>query len=60
MLNLMSSRLYCAHDVCSVLYGEEMMDFSNAPNANVNEPVNPGQTLWKWKTVEDHLHASLR
>ena len=24
---------------------------------NVNELVNPGQTLWKWRTVEDELRA---
>ena len=34
---------------CRVLIGENKMDFSK----NDNELVNPGQSIWKWKTVED-------
>ena len=54
MLNLISSRLYCARDICSVLIGEGKMNFSND---HVNELVNPGQSLWKWRTVEDELRG---
>ena len=32
-----------------VLIGESKMDFSK----NDDELVNPGQSIWKWKTVED-------
>ena len=32
-----------------VLIGESKMDFSK----NDNELLNPGQSIWKWKTVED-------
>ena len=40
--------------MCRVLMGEGKMDFSKD---NLNELVNPGESLWKWKTVEDHLRA---
>ena len=30
--------------------GEGKLDFSQ----NENEAVNPGEKLWKWKTVEDY------
>ncbi|EED77739.1 predicted protein, partial [Postia placenta Mad-698-R] len=33
-----------------IALGEHKMDFSY----NNNELVNPGETLWKWKRVEDH------
>ncbi|KAI0696576.1 NAD-P-binding protein [Cerioporus squamosus] len=36
-----------------VLIGEGKLDFSD----NSNELINPGQSLWKWKTVEDHLRG---
>ena len=29
------------------------MDFTN----NDNELVNPGQSLWKWKTVEEEFRG---
>ncbi|KAI0690293.1 hypothetical protein C8T65DRAFT_745886 [Cerioporus squamosus] len=32
------------------------MDFSRE---NANELVNPGESLWKWKTVEDQLRGSV-
>ncbi|KZT64191.1 NAD(P)-binding protein [Daedalea quercina L-15889] len=32
------------------LIGEEKLDFSSK---NDNELVNPGESIWKWKTVED-------
>ncbi|TFK77937.1 hypothetical protein K466DRAFT_668576 [Polyporus arcularius HHB13444] len=38
-----------------VLVGQGKTDFSNE---NANELVNPGQSLWKWKTVEDYLRGS--
>ena len=34
-----------------VLIGEGKMDFSK----NDDELVNPGQSIWKWKTVEDFV-----
>lgn len=34
-----------------IALGEHKMDFSY----NNNELVNPGETLWKWKRVEDHV-----
>ena len=36
----------------SVAAGEGRIDYSKE---NVNELVNPGQSLWKWKTVDDEL-----
>ncbi|EPT02603.1 NAD-binding protein [Fomitopsis schrenkii] len=36
-------------DHLKVLIGEGKMDFSK----NNNELINPGQSIWKWKTVED-------
>ena len=36
----------------SVLIGEGKLDFSTR---NHNELINPGQTLWKWKTLEDEI-----
>ncbi len=41
--------------VDSVLIGEGKLDFSD----NSNELINPGQSLWKWKTVEDYLGGQL-
>ena len=35
----------------SVNIGEGNMDFTE----NSNEFVNPGEKLWKWKTIEDRL-----
>ena len=32
--------------------GEGRLDFSKD---NLNELVNPGESLWKWKTVEDQI-----
>ncbi|KAH9942385.1 uncharacterized protein BXZ73DRAFT_74651 [Epithele typhae] len=37
-------------DYLRVLLGEGVVDFSAN---NDNELINPGQSLWKWKTVED-------
>ena len=42
----------CACD--RVLIGEGALDFSVE---NDNELVNPGESLWKWRTVEDELRA---
>ena len=39
-----------------VLVGQGKMDFSKE---NADELINPGQSLWKWKTVEDQLRGSL-
>ncbi|EPS98925.1 hypothetical protein FOMPIDRAFT_1024474 [Fomitopsis schrenkii] len=36
-------------DHLRVLIGEGKLDFSK----NNNELINPGQSIWKWKTVED-------
>ena len=41
---------------CRVIVGEGKADFSAQ---NDDELVNPGQKLWKWKTVEDQLRSSL-
>ncbi|EED84085.1 predicted protein [Postia placenta Mad-698-R] len=35
-----------------ILIGEGKVDYSRN---NHNELVNPGEKLWKWKSVEDHL-----
>ncbi|KAI0333182.1 NAD-P-binding protein [Cubamyces sp. BRFM 1775] len=35
-----------------VAAGEGWMDYSKE---NANELINPGQSLWKWKTVDDEL-----
>ncbi|RDX47845.1 hypothetical protein OH76DRAFT_1419308 [Lentinus brumalis] len=43
-------------DYIRVLVGQGKFDFSSE---NANELVNPGQSLWKWKTVEDLLRGSL-
>ncbi|RPD57559.1 NAD(P)-binding protein [Lentinus tigrinus ALCF2SS1-6] len=43
-------------DYIWVLIGQGKLDFSGE---NANELVNPGQSLWKWKTVEDQLRDSL-
>ncbi|RPD55653.1 hypothetical protein L227DRAFT_509682, partial [Lentinus tigrinus ALCF2SS1-6] len=40
-------------DFICVLIGEGKLDFSD----NSNELVNPGESLWKWKTVEDQLRG---
>ena len=37
-----------------VLLGEGKVDYSSD---NSNELVNPGQSLWKWKTVEQHIQS---
>ncbi len=42
--------------MCSVAVGEGKLDFSSD---NDNELVNPKNSLWKWKTVEDHIRSSL-
>ncbi|RPD57558.1 NAD(P)-binding protein [Lentinus tigrinus ALCF2SS1-7] len=42
-------------DYIRVLIGQGKMDFSRE---NANELVNPNQSLWKWKTVEDQLRSS--
>ena len=39
-----------------VLIGQGKLDFASE---NANELVNPEQSLWKWKTVEDQLRSSL-
>lgn len=39
-----------------VAVGEGKLDFSSD---NDNELVNPKNSLWKWKTVEDHIRSSL-
>ncbi|RPD55669.1 NAD-P-binding protein [Lentinus tigrinus ALCF2SS1-7] len=36
-----------------VLIGEGKLDFSD----NSNELINPGESLWKWRTVEDQLRG---
>ncbi|KAI0769757.1 hypothetical protein BD413DRAFT_477275 [Trametes elegans] len=36
-----------------VLLGENKFDFTD----NSNELINPGQKLWKWRTVEDQIRA---
>ena len=36
--------------------GEGKLDFSND---NVNELVNPRQSVWKWKTVEEQLRSQI-
>lgn len=36
-----------------VLVGEGKLNFSD----NANELINPGQSLWKWKTVEEELRG---
>ena len=36
----------------SVAIGEGQTDFSKD---NLNELINPGETLWKWKTLEDYF-----
>ncbi|TFK80642.1 hypothetical protein K466DRAFT_558868 [Polyporus arcularius HHB13444] len=43
-------------DYIWVLIGQGKLDFSRE---NANELVNPGQSLWKWKTVEDQLRGSI-
>ncbi|KAI0690292.1 hypothetical protein C8T65DRAFT_765677 [Cerioporus squamosus] len=43
-------------DYIWVLIGQGKFDFSSE---NANELVNPGQSLWKWKTVEDKSRGSL-
>ncbi|EJF63131.1 hypothetical protein DICSQDRAFT_146106 [Dichomitus squalens LYAD-421 SS1] len=40
-------------DYVVILTGEGNMDFT----VNDNEFVNPGQSLWKWKTVEDEFRG---
>lgn len=37
----------------SLSIGKGWLDHSD----NNNELINPGQKLWKWKTVEDQLRA---
>ncbi|KZT64192.1 NAD(P)-binding protein [Daedalea quercina L-15889] len=37
-----------------ILFGEGKADFSE----NNNRLVNPGQSIWKWKTVEDVVHET--
>ncbi|RDX41012.1 NAD(P)-binding protein [Lentinus brumalis] len=39
--------------IIRVLIGEEKLDFSD----NANELINPGESLWKWKTVEEQLRG---
>ncbi|KAH9942383.1 uncharacterized protein BXZ73DRAFT_97795 [Epithele typhae] len=41
-------------DYLRVILGEGAADFSTD---NGNELVNPGESLWKWTTVEDELRA---
>ncbi|KAH9890549.1 NAD-P-binding protein [Cubamyces lactineus] len=41
-------------DYLNVVVGEGKADFSLA---NANDLVNPGETYWKWKTVEDHVRG---
>ena len=36
----------------SVVISEGRADFSKD---NLNELINPGETLWKWKTLEDYF-----
>ena len=36
----------------SVVISEGHADFSKD---NLNELINPGETLWKWKTLEDYF-----
>ncbi|KAH9942397.1 uncharacterized protein BXZ73DRAFT_87989 [Epithele typhae] len=43
---------YNLGDYLRVLLGEGKLDFSAN---NDNELINPGQSLWKWKTVEDEI-----
>ncbi|RPD57576.1 NAD(P)-binding protein [Lentinus tigrinus ALCF2SS1-7] len=42
-------------DYVRVLTGERKVDWTDD---NANELVNPGQSLWRWKTVEDFLRNS--
>ena len=39
--------------VCRVNIAQGGMDFTD----NDNELVNPGQSLWKWKTVEEEFRG---
>ncbi|KAI0333181.1 NAD-P-binding protein [Cubamyces sp. BRFM 1775] len=41
-------------DYLNVVVGEGKADFSSG---NANDLVNPGETYWKWKTVEDHVRS---
>ena len=52
----MRSEMLIEYAISRVLMGQGKMDFSSE---NANEFVNPGQSLWKWKTVEDQLRDSL-
>ncbi|KAI0628748.1 hypothetical protein C8Q77DRAFT_1161782 [Trametes polyzona] len=38
-----------------VVVGQGRADFSSA---NSNELINPGETLWKWRTIEDHVREA--
>ena len=38
-----------------VLAGEGNFDYSTR---NDNELVNPGESFWKWTTIEDYLHRN--
>ncbi|KAI0675004.1 NAD(P)-binding protein [Trametes maxima] len=39
-------------DYVHVMIGEGRADFSTD---NTNELINPAESLWKWKTIEDHV-----
>ncbi|KAH9918415.1 uncharacterized protein BXZ73DRAFT_52982 [Epithele typhae] len=43
-------------DYARVLVGQGNIDYSEN---NQNELVNPGQSLWKWRTVEEELRSIL-
>ena len=56
LVTTMRSEMLIEYAISRVLMGQGKMDFSSE---NANEFVNPGQSLWKWKTVEDQLRSSL-
>ena len=41
---------------CSVNIGQGGMDYTND---NDDELVNPGESLWKWRTMEEELRVWL-